>query len=190
MMQESSRFTLFSGLAGVIIGIYALIGSFVAYSKVYGVGPFDNLFSFLIIPELISYGIIIFIISVLTILLMTFRRVKKAGKKIWNTGSKLMLLNLAIPLLAGGVFILIFINKEIYEIVSPACLIFYGLALVNASKFSRHEIFQIGLFEIFLGLLAAYFASISLIFWAIGFGVVHIVYGLILYFKYEYRTNE
>ena len=153
-------------------------------------GLFDNLFSYLIVPELIVYGVLIFVFSLLTVIIMTYRRIKKAGKKIWNTGSKLMLLNLSIPLLSGGAFILIFIEKGIYEVVSPACLIFYGLALVNSAKFSRQEIFYMGLLEISLGILASLFLSISLLFWAFGFGVIHIVYGLIMYFRYEYKTNE
>jgi len=130
------------------------------------------------------------ILSLLTVIILTYRRVKRAGKKIWNPATRLMLLNLAIPLSSGGVFILIFIYRGVYEVISPACLIFYGLALVSAAKFSRPEIFYIGLLEISLGILAALFMSISLIFWAIGFGAVHIIYGLVMYFKYEHKPNK
>ncbi len=190
MMQESSRFLLFSGLSVIIIGLYALIGSYLAYLEISKEGIFEDVFSFLIVPELVVYGAVVLILSLITVLVMTYIRVKKAGKKIWNPGSRLMLINLAVPLISGGIFILIMTYREIYEFISPACLIFYGLALVNASKYSRPELFYIGILEITLGILAALFLSASLLFWAIGFGVVHIIYGAIMYFNYEYKTNE
>ncbi len=100
-----------------------------------------------------------------------------------------MLLNLAIPLISGGVLILIFIFKGIYEIVAPGTLIFYGLALVNAAKFTRQEIFYMGLFQVSLGILAALLPELGLLFWALGFGVIHIIYGAVMYSRYEYKTN-
>ena len=89
MMQESSRFLLFSGLSVVIIGIYAIIGSYMAYKEISKEGFFEDLFSFLIVPELIVYGAIVLVLSLITVLVMTYIRVKKAGKKIWNPGSRL-----------------------------------------------------------------------------------------------------
>ena len=101
-----------------------------------------------------------------------------------------MIINLAVPLVTGGILILVFLSKEYYEIISPSCLVFYGLALVNAAKFTRQEIFYMGTIEISLGILAALFSSYGLILWALGFGVLHIVYGTFMYFRYEYKTNE
>jgi hypothetical protein len=190
MMEESSRFLSLSGLSGVLVGIYALLGAFLAESLVYSNKLFGWLFGTNIVADLIYIAAIILFLSLLTVTLLTYRRAKKAGTKIWNPGSRLMLLNLAIPLTAGGVFILIFVFKGIYEIAAPGCLIFYGLALINAAKFTRQEIFFMGLIQVSLGILAALFPSLGLLFWALGFGVIHIIYGTVMYFRYEHKSKK
>lgn len=189
MMEESSRFLSLSGLSGVLVGIYALLGAFLAESLVYSNKLFGWLFGTNIVADLIYIAAIILFLSLLTLALLTYRRAKKAGTKIWNPGSRLMLLNLAIPLISGGVFILIFVFKGIYEIAAPGCLIFYGLALINAAKFTRQEIFFMGLIQVSLGILAALFPSLGLLFWALGFGVIHIIYGTVMYFRYEHKSK-
>ena len=64
-------------------------------------------------------------------------------------------------------------------------LIFYGLALINSSKYTFFEIRYLGIAEIVLGLIASVFVSSGLILWAAGFGLLHIIYGIIMYYKYE-----
>ena len=189
MMEESSRFLSLSGLSGILIGIYALIGAFIAYQLIYYSSPFGILFSSLIVPELVFWAVIILILSLVTVVLLTYRRAQKASKKFWNPGSRLMLLNLAIPLTTGGIFVIIFVIQGIYDIISPALLIFYGLALVNAAKFTRQEIFYMGIIQVSLGILAALLPSLGLLFWALGFGVIHIIYGAVMYNRYERKTN-
>jgi len=190
MMEESSRFLSLSGLSGVLIGIYALIGAFVAYRMIYLSPSTNNIYTIESVLQLTIFAVIILIVSLITVLLLTRRRAKKAGKRIWNPGSRLMLLNLAIPLFSGGFLILIFTFRGVYEIVSPGCLIFYGLALVNAAKFTRQEIYYMGLFQIVTGILAALFPSLGLLFWALGFGLIHIIYGTLMYVRYEHKSNE
>ena len=187
MMEQSSRFLSLSGLSGVLIGVYALVGAFVAYwilrfqpSMVYLETDFSDL-----MVKLTLLGTAILVLSLITVFWLTYRRAKKSGKKIWNPGSRLMSINLAIPLVSGGIFILISLSRGIYHDVAPLCLIFYGLALVNAAKFTRQEIFYMGLLQIALGICAALFPEFGLLFWAIGFGLVHIIYGSVMYFRYE-----
>ena len=101
-----------------------------------------------------------------------------------------MLINLALPLISGGIFILIFIFKGIYEIAAPGTLIFYGLALINTAKFTRQEILYMGLIQIGLGILTALLPAHALLLWALGFGAVHIFYGTLMYFRYEHKSNN
>lgn len=189
MMEDSSRFLSLSGLSGILIGIYALIGAYLAYQIIHTSSPLENIFSNNIVHKLIFLAAVILVLSLVTVVLLTFRRAKKADKKIWNPGSRLLLLNLAIPLVAGGLFTLIFVLRGSYAVISPALLIFYGLALVNAAKFTRQEIFYLGLFQVSLGILAALFPAAGLILWALGFGVIHIIYGTVMYYRYERETN-
>ncbi len=189
MMEESSRFLSLSGLSGILVGIYALVGAFVSY-QIISSGTDAGMYESRIISQLTVIAVVVLILSLATIIILTTRKTKKAGKKFWNAGSRLMAINLAVPLVTGGILILVFLSKEYYEIISPSCLVFYGLALVNAAKFTRQEIFYMGIFEILLGILAAIFSSFGLLLWALGFGILHIVYGTFMYFRYEHKTNE
>jgi uncharacterized membrane protein HdeD (DUF308 family) len=66
-----------------------------------------------------------------------------------------------------------------------ATLVFYGLALINASKYTVRDVFYLGICEIVLGVLSMFLTGFTLLFWALGFGILHILYGTIMYFKYD-----
>ncbi|WP_163714250.1 hypothetical protein [Mangrovibacterium lignilyticum] len=192
MMAQSSRFLSLSGLSGVLVGIYALIGSFIAYKMIYvqGSSIYRKVYPSEIVTELIVLAGALLIIALGTVIWLTSSNIKKAEQKFWSVGSRLLLTNLAIPLITGGILILIFSFRGIYSVVAPFCLVFYGLALVNASKYTRQEIFYMGLLQIGLGLCSAILPGMGLLFWAIGFGIVHIIYGLVMYFRYERKTQK
>ena len=96
-----------------------------------------------------------------------------------------MLFNFMIPLITGGIFSLTLLSQGFYGFVAPATLIFYGLALVNGGKHTLNDIKYLGLSEIAVGLVALYFVGYGLLFWAFGFGILHIIYGTVMYFKYD-----
>lgn len=195
MMERSSRFLSLSGLSGVFAGIYALIGATAAY-KLLGIhirealsqpslfianigGSEDFNIPFLLIP------ICVLIAALISGYYFTHRNAKKNNQQIWTKTSWLMLANLFIPLAAGGLFCLILIFHGIYFLLASATLIFYGIALINASKYTLDEIRYLGISEIVIGLLAGFFVGYGLLFWAIGFGVLHIVYGAVMWWRYE-----
>ena len=192
MMEQSTRFLSLSGLSGVLVGIYALIGSIIAYKMIYQpkIINYHETHSNHIMNDLIILAIILLLLSFATVIWLTSSKIKRAGQKFWSSGSKLLLINLAIPLLTGGALILVFSYHGIYSVVAPFCLVFYGLALVNAAKFTRQEIFYMGILQISLGILSSLFPKTGLLFWTIGFGIVHIIYGLIMYFRYERKTQQ
>jgi hypothetical protein len=187
IMEQSGRFLSLSGLSGILIGLYALAGAFVAYLKISK--GFDSTNVLPLINWLSVLAFAVLVLSIITTLWLTSRKARKEGKKIWNYGSRQMLINLAIPFISGGILILIFTFRGFYEIISPACLVFYGLALINAAKFTRQEIFYLGLLQIISGIFAAFFPDLGLFFWALGFGVLHIIYGAVMYFRYEYNAK-
>jgi len=190
MMEQSSRFLSLSGLSGVLTGLYALAGAFAAWKIIQFETPsvLRSIFPPEIADQLILLGSLTLILSLITVLWLTYRKAKKSGKKIWNPGSRLMCINLAVPLVSGGILILIFLARGIFGVIAPSCLVFYGLALVNAAKFTHQEIFYMGILQILLGILAALFPRWGLFFWALGFGVIHIIYGTVMYFRYEHHT--
>lgn len=191
MMEQSSRFLSLSGLSGVLIGIYALIGAFIAYKLIYVPGSlyYREYYSNQVVGEILLLAAVLLVASFTTVIWLTTSKVKQKSEKFWSKGTRLLITNLAIPLITGGLLILIFIYRGIFSIVAPSSLIFYGLALVNAAKYTRTEVLQMGLLQIALGLITALMPGMGLLFWALGFGVVHIAYGLIMYFRYE-RKNK
>lgn len=189
MMERSSRFISLSGLSGVFSGIFALIGAYVAhlllknYFREYPNGQQEE--DVEIIAFLFYDALLILICSVSVGVLFTIRNSRKKGIKIWDNTAKRLLVNLTIPLAAGGIFCLILLYHGIFGLVAPATLLFYGLALINASKYTLNDIRYLGICEIVLGLISSVYIGYGLLFWAIGFGVLHIVYGAVMYFKYE-----
>ena len=115
----------------------------------------------------------------------TTRKAKKKNLPIWDATAKRLVIHLFIPLAAGGIFCLILLFHRDVHLIAPATLLFYGLGLINASKYTLSDIRYLGFTEIILGLIASIFVGYGLLFWAMGFGVMHIIYGAVMYYKYE-----
>lgn len=190
LMERSVKFISLSGLSGIMAGIYAIIGASVAYYLVhYPVSPFDyRIYSINnpdILIQLILLAALVLFSSILTGLWLSYKKAKKVGVKMWDATSKRLFVNLSIPLITGGIFVLILLGNGHYGIVAPTCLIFYGLALINASPNLYEEIRYLGYLEIALGLVSAAMPGYGLLFWTIGFGLLHIVYGTFMYKRYD-----
>jgi len=187
LMNKSSRFISLSGLSGILAGVYALIGAATAYyivtNSVRGYLILDGTIFNICVAILISVGAL----SIITGIYLTTRKAKKNGEKIWDTSSKRLIVNFLIPLVAGGLYILIILSQGKYGQTGGLMLIFYGLALVSASKYSIGDIKYLGFIEITLGLIAALKPGYGFWLWVIGFGVMHIIYGVIMHFKYDIR---
>ncbi len=189
IMNRSTRFISLSGLSGILAGTYALVGGFIAYKLLvgYGYGDGDGSMLPLGILELVLIGIaiIIALLSIVTAFFLTKRKAKKNNEKIWTPASKQLFSSFFIPMITGGIFILLLIHRGYYGLIAPTTLVFYGLALVNASKYTLSQVKYLGLLEVALGLLSLYFFGNGLLFWVVGFGGLHIVYGALMYFKME-----
>ncbi len=190
MMERSAKFISLSGLSGVLAGVYALIGAAAAYFVAhYPISPFDyrqySINEGDVFLKLLVIAALVLVASLTTGILFSNRKAKKHGLKFWTPSSQRVFINLAIPLACGGVFILIMLFTGHFGLAAPASLIFYGLALIQASSNTFDEIRYLGFSEIILGLISAAVPGYGLIFWALGFGVLHIVYGGIMYNKYD-----
>ncbi len=190
MMERSSRFISLSGLSGVFAGLTALIGAMCVYFVFQreGIDYFDgkrNVFTADLVNELFWIGLVILIMAIAFGYFFTARKSKANNLKIWDSTTKRLLINFAIPLITGGLFCLGMLYHGMFVFIAPATLIFYGLALVNASKYTLTDVQYLGYLEIALGLLSLFFLGWGLVFWAIGFGVLHIIYGLIMHKKYK-----
>lgn len=196
MMERSTKFISLSGLSGVAAGVVALIGAGMVYLYL-GTQPFSHEPHYYVKAiGMEKWGLNyleFFFIDALLVLLsalgmgyyFTNRRAQQKGQKMWDATSLRLGINMFIPLAAGGLFCLALLYHGYVGLVAPSTLLFYGLALVNASKYTLNDIRNLGLCEIALGLIAMIFIGYGLEFWAIGFGLLHIVYGIMMYNKYE-----
>jgi hypothetical protein len=189
MMERSSRFISLSGLSGVSAGIFALCGAYAAYIKLNSVNGITRLLDHDAFMDTVIYLLfdasIVLILSIVAGIALTVRNSKKKGVKIWDATTKRLLINLLIPLVVGGLFCVILLYHGLVALIAPATLIFYGLGLINASKYTLNDVRYLGICEIILGLIGSLYIHNGLLFWASGFGYLHIVYGIIMYLKYE-----
>lgn len=197
MMERSSRFLSLNGLSGIFVGLIALAGAFIAY--VYIESKEGNLPYFEYAKnengEMNLSFLTFFLIDALSVLFLslfvatwlTLRKARRQGEKVWTASGRRLMWNMAIPLTTGGIFCISMVANGYTGMVAPATLVFYGLALIHASKYTFEHVKFLGLTQISLGLLAGIFLNHGLLFWALGFGVAHILYGIIAYFTFEKR---
>ena len=191
IMDRSTRFISLSGIAGVFAGVWAIIGAYIAYLLVGGSTYILNRRHFNQYLEegtiywLIADALGVLLLAVASGIFFSMRKAKKEGSVIWSKTTLRLFVNMALPLACGGVFCLVLIVHHIYGLVAPTMLIFYGLALFSAGKYTLGDVRSLGLIEIFLGFLNCAFIGYGIYFWAVGFGVMHIIYGIVMYYKYE-----
>ncbi len=194
MMEESTRFLSLSGLSGIFAGGFAIAGALVAYFLILNNGTirYDEYFRILTEKEtitlrwlLIADAVGVLILSIIFSFYFSINKAKREGKNFWSPASKKLLINMLIPLVTGGIFIIVLLIQNHIQLIVPGLLIFYGLALVNSAKFTLDEVFYLGILEIITGLVSAFFSGWGIIFWILGFGVLHIIYGVVMYRKYD-----
>lgn len=186
MMERSSKFLSISGLSGVVAGIAALVGAYFVKQVIDG-----NLSIVPTKPSFDVFGIAILVLmtAVSGGLYFSMRKAKKLQTKFWTITTKRILFDFGVPMLIGGIFCLILIAQHTTFIVPASLLVFYGLSLINASRHTFGEVRILGLLEIILGVAAGVRPQYGLIFWSIGFGVLHIIYGIVMYYKYDRATK-
>lgn len=201
MMNQSSRFISLSGLSGISAGITALVGAWFANGDIQNSGtssirkmeevrPYDDgagidLLRNFMGSSLFYIAACTLVVALILAVSFTYFRSAKQGIPVWGNAARRLVWNLALPLFFGGIFLLKLIEAGVFGLIAPGCLIFYGLALVNASKYTLGEIRFLGYAMLMLGLINCWLPGYGLYFWAAGFGILHIVYGVIMWNKYE-----
>lgn len=183
LMSKSSKFISLNGLSGILAGIYSLIGAAAAY-WLFSLNGSDyivldsDIFRFVLL-DLVIVGIL----SIGTAIFLTTKKAKKQNQKIWDSLTKRLLTSFIVPLIAGGLYMIIILNQQKYGQTGALMLLFYGLALLNASKYTLGDIKYLGYTQIVLGLICAIYPAYGFWFWVIGFGFMHIIYGAAMYYK-------
>ena len=193
LMETRTRFLSLSGLSGILAGLYALVGAFLGHriATTSASIPYHDLRNGYLSPtvmKLLALAGVLLLLSVATAYLLSSRKAKQRNESLWNKASLRALRSFALPLGTGGIFGLILISKGFLILIGPITLIFYGLALYAASTYTVRDVASLGMAEVALGLLALAFPGYGLYFWVVGFGVLHILYGSLMYYKYD-RTQ-
>lgn len=193
LMEKSSRFLSLSGLSGVFAGTFAIFGALnvwlytrvgeVKYDEFYnGIGEYSEM---PILRFLVLNALIVLVLALLSGWYFSKRKAEKMGIPLWNSASRRMLINLFIPIVTGGIFCIVLLFRMELNLIVPLMLVFYGLGLINAGKYTEYTINLLGIAQIITGIFALYFDNQSLLFWTLGFGVWHIVYGIFMYYQHK-----
>ena len=190
MMERSTRFLSLSGLSGVLAGIYALIGAGMVAYWLYGAET--SLFEGLeilstreILNRTLVTATIVLALALISAYILSQKKSQKSSSKFWTASSRRFLSTLFIPVISGGLFSFALLHEGFFHLIPAATLVFYGLGLINASQFTLNEIKNLGYGQLILGLIAAFHPSWGLICWTLGFGVLHVIYGSMMYYKYD-----
>ncbi len=202
LMDRSTRFLSLSGLSGVVAGAVALVGAYAARahhkallweeaasgqasSALVNADPAAQRVWWEHVSFLLVDGATVLLLALLGAFWFTWRRSRRMGQGLWDASARRMAINLFVPLAFGGLFALALVFHGAVYLLPAATLLFYGLGLLNAAKYTLDEIRWLGLSEASLGVVAAFWADAGLLFWALGFGVLHILYGGIMYMRHE-----
>ena len=189
MMERASKFLTLSGLSGIGAGLVALVGAWAAWEMPgtdWGAtGSLPQPLPAGLALRLVGLGASVLVLALGTALLFSSRMAYRQGRPLWGPATRLLLGALAVPFVAGGSLCLVLLSQGHLWLVPGMLLLFYGIGLFAAGSFTFGEIRYLGIAQAVLGLAAVFSPDLGLILWAAGFGVLHIVYGAFLYFRYE-----
>ena len=193
LMEQSSKFSSINGISVTIVGIYALIGAFIAYKllgEIPTVDEYPHIFDELnLVLHLSVVALLVLVLSFVTVLLFAWRKAKRTNVSFFSNVTYRTLLNFLLPLFVGFIFCLALIYNGYLGLIASTMLLFYGLSLINASKYTHKSIFWLGIFELVLGMASAFLIGKGLLFWAVGFGILHIVYGCWFYIAVDRKKG-
>jgi hypothetical protein len=186
MMERSTRFLSLSGLSGILAGIYSLSAAGLAWYWIYSPNSDTEPLSFReILNRLLLLGMVTLIAAVSTAYLLSKKKGTAATQTFWSPASKRFLVALFLPVALGGFFCFALLHESAFELIPSAMLLFYGIGLVQSAQFTLGEIKNLGFTQLVLGLIAAFFPDFGLLCWALGFGLFHLIYGGLMYYRHE-----
>lgn len=185
IMDRSSRVLSLSGWSGIWAGLVALAATGIAYRGYSDVPGSEEPSMKVFVNELVLLALLTLVVAVAGAFYFSYRKNKKQGQVTFNAAARKMIISMCIPMLAGGWMCGAFILNADFVYVIPVMLITYGLTLINSSKYTISDIRWLGLFEVLTGCIAFLKPEWQLYFWAFGFGVLHIIYGFIMWNKYD-----
>ena len=160
----------------ILTGIYGLVATFVAelmFSNYY-IGEFGlnvlpiNLFEYLIF----GWAFFAFLITLITISILVKRNTDPVGFK--------KRFNFLIPTFMSWIILFLLVKLNMSTIIVPVSLGLFGLILINLNRFVSSKLMYMAWILILFSVVAFFLPNMNWLFLYIGFGILPIVFGLIL----------
>ncbi len=188
IMQKSSRFENISGFSIIIIGIYASIVSLGAWLLLGKHEPYSWLPTWSTDFALNTPGrtwtailcaLVLLVVSFGTVCLMSYFKTKRVNHRfVFDHTVRRSLWAFFVPAATGGLLCLAMLQQGHYGITSSFMLVFYGLALINCAHHTTSRLALLGYVELLLGIVDCFVVSHGILFWFLGFGLWHIIFGI------------
>jgi general stress protein CsbA len=195
LMEKSSKILTLSGMSAIFVGIYACIAAVISYYILGGEWFLTG--GFIELPRLnvntpyrlrllLLFASLLIVLCLATVFLFSYRKAKRNNRRfVFDRTAQRLLWNFFVPMVTGGVLCLSLIWSQHYGLTSSIMLIFYGIALINVSSYTYSNTRYLGYAQLLLGLADSFVEGYALLFWTLGFGIFHIVYGIVFYLKYD-----
>jgi len=171
-MERSTSFTAVPGYGGILMGATAIVAAVIAHNQA---SLFDSLVTWLIEASLA------FAIG----LLAMWQKSKIAGQSLVSAPARKFAMGFAPPMIVGVAITLGLWRHEYFYIMPPVCMLCYGAAVVCGGAFSVRVVPIMGWCFMALG-ATAFVLPISYgnLMMAASFGLLHIVFGLVIARRY------
>lgn len=193
LMAKSSKFGSVSGGSVLIIGLLASIvaaGAWLLLLPHIGAAWLPERYSGMLInsPQrtLIASAVAVGLlaVSMAVVSFGTYRKiVRRQGRFVFDQTVRRPLAHFCVPMAAGGALCLALLLQGHYGLTSSMMLVFYGLSLLNSSHYTLKPIAWLGYAELALGIADCYIVTHAILFWWLGFGLMHILLGVYILIK-------
>ena len=171
-MERTGSFTAVPGWGGVAMGVSALVAAVVAARQ----------------TDVRMWGIVWMCEVVLALVIgsgFILRKTRRGDRSTFAAPGRQFFLSFSPPVVAGGVLSWALFLQGDWAVLPGVWLLLYGAGVVTAGAFSIRVVPIMGLCFMLLGLAAlASPAAWGNWFLAFGFGILHIVFGLIIARRY------
>ena len=171
-MERSTSFTAVSGVAGMIMGAVAMVAAVVASTRR---TPEAWLLTWLIAA----------LVAGLAALWAMIRKARASGVSLLSGPGSKFALFFTPPIVVGALLTAALVRVDLLSVLPGAWLLLYGTAVVSGGAFSVRIVPMMGVGFMLVGALALFAPPAwGDEFMAVGFGVLHIVFGLVIWRKH------
>jgi len=171
-MERATAFTAVPGWGGVAMGVLALAAALVADTR----------------PSAAEWAATWLVTSALALTLGGWTmaaKARRAGTTVFSYSGRRFVLSYLPPLAVGALLSGVLVRAGLYEALPGTWLLLYGTGVVTGGAFSVRVVPLMGLCFMGLGVVALFGpAGWGNVLMAAGFGVLHIVFGLIIARRY------